>query len=177
MKEVIDVIDAHGNAIDKKGRDAVHKEGLLHRGVQVLVFNPRGELFVQQRAMGKDTYPGFWEGSLSGHVHSGESLVMAAERELHEELGVFVTPKHLMEVAQYGLNEDEERMLVTLYVLRDYKGKINTQSEEVKQGEFWPLEKVEEEMKKGELFFHPALKKALDVMKEMNINPKEFVKV
>lgn len=177
MKEVVDVVDAHDNTVDKQERAVVHEKGLLHRGVQVLIFNPQGELFVQKRSLKKDSFPGFWEASLSGHVQSGESVLMAAERELHEELGVFVTPKHLMEVCRYGLDTDEERMLVTLFVLRDYKDDIKIDNDEAVRGEWWSLEKLNDELKKGEMFFHPALKQSLQVMEEMKVNPLEFVPV
>jgi len=177
MKEVVDVVDPHGNVIGQAERDEAHKKDLLIQLVHVMVFDPQGRLFMQQRQTDKDVYPGFWEGSLSGHVQSGEAPLSAAEREMHEELHIFTTRKHIMEVARFGVHTDEVRCLATLYIIRDYQGKIQIDEEEVKQGAFWTQEQLEEELKKQDKFFHPVFLQALEVMKEMKINPREFVPV
>ena len=174
MKEAVDIVDAHDEIVGKADRTEAHKKGLLHRGVQVMLFDPDGRLFVQQRSLSKDMFPGYWEGSLSGHVKSGEAYKETAERELHEELGVCVTPKHLQEILHFGIHDDNERMLVALYVVKDYKGDITIDDEEVKSGEFWTIKKLETEMK-GKKLFHPCFIKAFEDFKALKVNPKEFV--
>ncbi len=175
MKEELDIVDAHDNLISKADRAVAHKKGLLHRVVQVMLFNPEGELFVQQRSLYKDMYPGHWEGSLSGHVMAGESYKEAAERELHEELGVCTG--HLKEVLEFGLHGDEERVLAKLYVVKDFKGDVKPDLEEVKTGDFWSLKKLESELKHNKLLFHPLFKKALEELKAMKEPVVEFVKL
>jgi isopentenyldiphosphate isomerase len=54
----------------------------------VLVFNSRGQLFLQKRSMKKDCFPGTWDSSASGHLDCGEDYDTCAVRELREELGV-----------------------------------------------------------------------------------------
>lgn len=66
----------------------MHREGLLHRAVHVLVFDSEGRLWLQRRSAAKDTYPGLWTSSASGHVDPGEDYETAARRELQEELGL-----------------------------------------------------------------------------------------
>jgi len=56
----------------------------------VLVFNARGEVFLQKRSQLKDTARGKWDSSSSGHVDTGEAYDACAVRELREELGVVV---------------------------------------------------------------------------------------
>lgn len=172
--EEVDIVDAHDNVIKKADRSVAHKNGLLHRVVHVMVFDPDGRLFMQQRALSKDVYPGHWEGSLSGHVLSGETPKQAAERELHEELGVCLTPKHFKKVLTFGLHADKERVLSTLYAVKDFKGDIKLDEEEIKQGEFWSLKKVEAELK-GRKLFHPLFKKAFDDFKAMGEKAKEWL--
>ena len=87
-EEYFDVVDEFDGVIDRQPRSEVHRLGLRHRAVHILVFNERGELFLQQRSLGKDTCPGLWDSSCSGHVDSGESYSEAAVRELGEELGL-----------------------------------------------------------------------------------------
>jgi isopentenyl-diphosphate delta-isomerase len=58
--------------------------------VHVLVFNSRGEVFLQKRSLKKDTAAGLWDSSTSGHLDSGEDYDACAVRELREEIGLEV---------------------------------------------------------------------------------------
>ncbi len=69
-------------------RGEVHRLGLRHRSVHVFLFNSRGELFLQKRAVTKDTFPGCYDSSASGHLDAGESYDACAAREMEEELGL-----------------------------------------------------------------------------------------
>ena len=69
-------------------RPIVHRDGHKHRAVHVLVFDTRGRIFLQKRSMTKDTFPGAWDSSASGHLDSGEDYGTCAVRELREELGL-----------------------------------------------------------------------------------------
>src|SRR5271163_326450 len=66
-------------------RREVHARKLLHRAIHVLIHDAQGCLFLQRRSMGKDTFPGCWDSSCSGHVDAGEDYFTAARRELVEE--------------------------------------------------------------------------------------------
>jgi len=69
--------------------------------VHVLVFNSRGEIFLQKRSMKKDREPGKWDSSTSGHVDSGEDYNACAMRELGEEIGLRLArpPERLFKIA------------------------------------------------------------------------------
>ncbi len=90
--ELFDVVDADDRVIGQATRAVVHRDCLLHRSAHVFVFNGRGELFLQRRALGKDENPGVWDSSAAGHLDAGESYVQAARRELLEELGLTLGP-------------------------------------------------------------------------------------
>ena len=60
----------------------------LHRAFSVFLFNDKGELLLQQRALAKKTWPGVWSNSACGHVMLHETLENAAQRRLKYELGV-----------------------------------------------------------------------------------------
>lgn len=175
MKEEIDVVDAHDNIVGKAERSKVHKDGLLHRIFFVFLFNPEGELFMQKRG-NTELYPGFWEGSASGHVMSGETYKDAAERELHEELGVCVSGKHLKEIIKFGNHVDNERVLITLFAVKDLKEKIEVNEDEVEKGEFWPVKKLEAELKKSNNI-NPGFRKAWTEFKLLKEKTVEFVKI
>jgi isopentenyldiphosphate isomerase len=52
-------------------------------------------VFLQRRSMAKDSAPGRWCASCSGHLDAGEDYDQAAVRELAEEIGVRVRPVEL----------------------------------------------------------------------------------
>lgn len=87
-EEIFDVVNERDEVIDRRPRSEVHARGLLHRAVHVLVYNARGEVFLQKRSMTKDRQPGVWDSSASGHLDSGEDYDACAVRELREEIGL-----------------------------------------------------------------------------------------
>lgn len=98
--EIFDVVDDRDRVIGRQTRQEVHRRGLKHRAVHVLVFNERGEVYLQKRSFKKDTFPGAWDSSASGHLNSGESYEACAVREAREEIGLFLhrTPKRLFKI-------------------------------------------------------------------------------
>ncbi|HAV13711.1 MAG TPA: NUDIX hydrolase [Opitutae bacterium] len=96
-KELFDVVDAEDTVLRSETRSVVHREKLFHRAVHIFVFNSKGELYLQRRSMTKDSAPGKWVSSCSGHVDSGETYDAAAPRELAEEIGL-TEPQGLVRV-------------------------------------------------------------------------------
>lgn len=88
-KELFYHVDDQDNVIGQVTRGEAHQNSnIKHRSVFILVFNQAGELLLQKRSATKDTFPGFWTLSSSGHVEFGQSYDEAAARELNEELGL-----------------------------------------------------------------------------------------
>ena len=87
-EEIFDVVNERDEVIGQQSRSEVHRLGLMHRAVHVLVFNAAGQVFLQKRSMKKDRQPGLWDSSASGHVDSGEDYDACAVRELREEIGL-----------------------------------------------------------------------------------------
>ncbi len=98
LTESLPVCNADNRVVGRATREVIHAQGLLHRAVHVLVFNSRGELFLQRRGHGKDIDPGLWAVSVGGHVALGETPDEAARRELAEELGLTSTLEHIGEL-------------------------------------------------------------------------------
>ncbi len=95
--ELFDVVDAEDTVLRSEMRSVVHRDKLMHRAVHVFVFNAAGQLYLQRRSLTKDSAPGKWVSSCSGHVDSGEEYDTAAPRELAEEIGL-TEPKGLKRV-------------------------------------------------------------------------------
>src|SRR5437867_5001138 len=100
-EEIFDVVNERDEVIGRQTRDEVHRLGLMHRAVHVLVFNSRRHVFLQKRSMAKDRLPGLWDSSAAGHLDRGESYDACALRELREELGLELSapPERLFKLA------------------------------------------------------------------------------
>jgi isopentenyldiphosphate isomerase len=92
-EEIFDIVNERDEVVGQNTRREVHARGLWHRAVHVLVFNARGEVFLQKRSMRKDIAAGKWDSSASGHLDSGEDYDACAVRE---EIGLQLTqpPRH-----------------------------------------------------------------------------------
>ncbi len=87
-EEIFDIVNERDEVIGQAPRKQVHARGLWHRAIHVLVFNSRGEIFLQKRSLKKDIAAGKWDSSSSGHLDTGEDYDACAVRELREELGL-----------------------------------------------------------------------------------------
>jgi len=87
-EEIFDIVNERDEVIGQASRQEVHARGLWHRAVHVLVFNARGEVFLQKRSLNKDCAPGKWDSSSSGHLDQGEAYDACAVREVREEIGL-----------------------------------------------------------------------------------------
>ena len=141
-EEIFDVVDEHDVVIGQKTRREVHRLGLKHRAVHVLVFNTRGQLFLQKRSMIKDRQPGLWDSSASGHVDAGEDYDACAVRELREELGLTLNeaPQRLFKL-DAGLETDQEHVWV--YRARA-EGPFTLHPEEIERGEWFKPEHLDD---------------------------------
>ena len=68
-----------------------HEKALLHRAFSIFIFNKKGEMLLQQRALNKYHSGGFWTNTCCSHPRPGEETAKAATRRLKEEMG-FETP-------------------------------------------------------------------------------------
>jgi isopentenyl-diphosphate delta-isomerase len=66
----------------------------------LFVFNPAGELLLQQRGAHKPLWPGYWANSCCSHPRGGEDMATATQRRLAEELG-FTCPLTFVYKFQY----------------------------------------------------------------------------
>jgi len=125
---------------------------LNHRIVHVLIFNDKGEIFLQQRSGQKKFCPGHWVTSAGGHVQKGESYMQAAERELEEELGI-KTELTKLDESPY----DHYKMRKFLEIFRGmWNSDFTLNEEEVAGGRWFSITDVKDMVKKNQLI-HPEL--------------------
>ncbi len=86
--ETLNFVDKNDQVVGHRSRRDIHRLGLCHRAVHVIIFNEKNQIFLQLRSMSKDTNPGLWDTSAAGHVDCGEDYDVCALRETTEELGI-----------------------------------------------------------------------------------------
>ena len=139
-EEIFDVVNERDEVIGRAPRDEVHRQGLMHRATHVLVFNSRGQVFLQKRSLKKDRQPGLWDSSASGHVDSGEDYDACAVRELREELGLELNaPLERLFKLPASPETDQEH----LWVYRcEAEGPFELNAEEIERGGWFAPEEV-----------------------------------
>ena len=90
-EEKVILVNEHDDMIGTMDKMEAHKQGLLHRAFSVFIFNSKGEMLLQQRALSKYHSGGLWTNACCSHPKPGEKTEDAAARRLLEELG-FKTP-------------------------------------------------------------------------------------
>jgi isopentenyl-diphosphate Delta-isomerase len=96
MTKVI-LVDENDNPIGEAEKMQAHIDGLLHRAFSVFIFNTKGEMLLQQRAMSKYHSGGLWTNACCSHPFPGEKTEAAAIRRLQEEMGFAVPVKKIFD--------------------------------------------------------------------------------
>ncbi len=81
--EYVVLVDENDNEIGQMEKQAAHIDPHLHRAFSIFLFNSKGELLMQQRALSK----------YCSHPRAGETLEEATSRRLMEEMGM-ACPMH-----------------------------------------------------------------------------------
>ena len=156
-EEIFDVVNERDEVIGQERRSEVHRLGLQHRAVHVLVFNTRGEVFLQKRSMKKDTFPGAWDSSASGHLDTGETYDACAVREVREELGLVLTaaPERLFKMSAC-LETGQEHVWV---YRQQAEGPFSLNPDELEGGDWFAPAGVTRWMEEEPQAFASALRK------------------
>ncbi|MDB4108617.1 NUDIX domain-containing protein [Flavobacteriaceae bacterium] len=97
MDEYLDIWDPDGKPTGKTClKDEAHQKGWFHPTVHVWFYTSTPALLLQKRSLTKETYPGFWDVSVAGHVSAGESIIEGVIREVKEEIGLDILEKDLI---------------------------------------------------------------------------------
>ena len=86
-EEFVILVDEQDQSLGLMEKMEAHEKGVLHRAFSVFVFNDKGELLLQQRALDKYHSGGLWTNTCCSHPRDGESAEDAAHRRLQEEMG------------------------------------------------------------------------------------------
>ncbi len=161
-QELLDVLTENGIKTGEiLPRSEVHKRGLWHRIIVVAIINEKNEILLQQRSNDKDKNPGMWDISVTGHLSAGQDSLMAATREISEEvsvsLGYSVDVKDFRFMFSYRkeekVNENHfDRQFYDFFILRQSglnDKNIKFQTSEVQAIKFVNINKLNEMREQG----------------------------
>lgn len=87
MDDILILVDPSDTPVGTCGKMQAHQKGLLHRAFSSFIFDTRGRLLLQRRAVSKYHSAGLWSNTCCGHPRPGEATTNAARRRLDEEMG------------------------------------------------------------------------------------------
>jgi len=88
MKQKVILVNRDDKVIGEMEKIEAHQKALLHRAVSVFIFDTKGHMLLQKRAMCKYHSPGLWTNTACTHPQPNESYEKAATRRLSEEMGI-----------------------------------------------------------------------------------------
>lgn len=144
-EERVLLVDAQDRRVGTATKLEAHRGGLRHRALSVIICNDRGEMLLQQRAIGKYHSGGLWANACCGHPSPAEETEQAALRRLQEEMGISCGLKPLS-TASYrapvsnGMIEDE---VVHLFFGR-YAGSVRPNPTEVAACRWIAIDRLQE---------------------------------
>jgi isopentenyl-diphosphate Delta-isomerase len=143
MEQQVILVNESDEVRGTAGKMEVHRKGLLHRAFSVFVFNKRGEMLLQRRAINKYHSGGLWTNACCSHPEPGEETKTGAIRRLKEELG-FET--ELEKVFDFVYKAEFDNGLVEyefdhVYTGR-YDGEIDFAKDEVMDVCYKPMDEI-----------------------------------
>ena len=147
MQEQVVLVDTLDNALGVMGKMEAHEKGLLHRAFSVFLFNAKGEMLLQKRALGKYHSPGLWTNTCCSHPRPGENVTDAANRRLIEEMGIETRVEKAFKFIykadlDQGLTEHE----LDYVFVGEYEGIIAPNSLEVSDYYYENVETIQQQM-------------------------------
>ena len=106
--EALILVDEDNNVVGHGSKADVHAgRGLLHRAFSVFLFDDEGHVLLQQRSAGKPLWPLWWSNSCCSHPRRGETEAEAAQRRVHEELGLDADLEYVYSFTYHASYEDK----------------------------------------------------------------------
>jgi isopentenyl-diphosphate Delta-isomerase len=81
------LVDIFDKEIGYAEKAEIHKAGILHRAFSIFIHH-HGKMLLQQRAYEKYHSGGLWTNACCSHPRKGETILVAAHRQLQHELNI-----------------------------------------------------------------------------------------
>jgi isopentenyldiphosphate isomerase/intracellular septation protein A len=123
------------------------------------ILNSKGDIFLQKRSENKDIQPGKWDTAIGGHIHSGETIEHALQREAEEELGISFA--QFQPLFRYVHRSEVESELVHGFLLSE-EGPFYPDRQEISEARFWTIEEIRNSL--GKMVFTSNFEKEFELL-------------
>lgn len=147
-EDYVILVDENDSQRGIMGKMEAHKKGELHRAFSVVVFNSKGEMLLQRRAIEKYHSGGLWTNTCCSHPKLGEDLQESARKRLNEEMGFSCELENAFSFIYKTALADELSEHELDHVLIGYYNespKINTL--EVSEWKYMSVDDIQEDLK------------------------------
>jgi len=174
MTEQVILVNTNDEEMGFMEKMEAHRKAILHRAFSIFIFNSKGEMLLQQRAVHKYHSSNLWTNACCSHPRPGEKTTDAASRRLKEEMGFDVPVKKIFDFTykvsfENGLTEYEFDHVYIGY----YDGQVNVNPDEVQDYCFKRVNEIKDSLQshpqKYTAWFHLAFPKIEKWIKENEI--------
>ncbi|MBA4146192.1 MAG: isopentenyl-diphosphate delta-isomerase [Azospira oryzae] len=147
MEEYVILVDEADNETGIMEKMEAHRKGLLHRAFSILLFNTKGEILLQKRAVKKYHSGGLWTNTCCSHPLPQESVRHAAKRKLWQEMGIDMQPEYAFKfIYKTGLDHELIEHEVDHVLIGLFDGIPNINPDEVEDWKFVNVNELKKEM-------------------------------
>lgn len=134
-------------------------EGILHRAFSIFIFDDQKELLLQKRSEKKWLWPLYWSNSVCSHPRKGESMEIATQRRLEEEIGFSVPLIYLYKFQYHARYESRgsEKELCSVYIGK-YNGPVHANENEIAEWKFVNTDDLEKDLSLNSNRYSPWFK-------------------
>jgi len=171
------VVDQNNNPIGEEERQVVTDKGLIRRIASILLFDDKGNIYLQWRSASKNIFPNTWGQAAGGHVELGDlSDEKAAIRELKEEIGI--DRDKLDFLCNFYCEENYQdihiKEWVALYKTVSHDDKLTLDTSEVEKGKWFSILELTEAITNSPEQFSEGFKitwnKYQEYLKKLKLN-------
>ena len=146
MEEVI-LVSSLDEEVGYMEKMEAHQLGLLHRAFSVFLFNSKGEMLLQKRALSKYHSGGLWTNACCSHPRKGETIEQAATRRTREELGCEPELKKIHSfIYKAALDNELTEYEFDHVLVGHYEGEMNLNPDEVSEVAFLPIDQIRQQI-------------------------------
>jgi len=166
LQQVI-LVDEQDIATGTMEKLEAHRKGLLHRAFSVFIFNSKGEILLQQRALNKYHSGGLWTNSCCSHPQPDEEILIAAQRRLQEEMGFTANLEKIFDfIYRADFNNGLTEYEFDHVFAGEYEGVINFNQHEVRDYCYKSMEEVRHSLQQQPQKFTQWFRLAFPKMEE-----------
>lgn len=163
MERVV-LVDENDKEIGSEEKIKAHEDGgKLHRAFSVFIFNSKGELLLQKRAVSKYHFGGLWTNTCCSHPHPDEPIEKTVHEKLKQEMGFDTELKEVFTFiyrAEFdnGLTEHEFDHVF----IGKFDGEPQPNPEEADDWKWVNVEELQRDVKENPDIYTPWFKIALE---------------